>query len=107
MAKTGPQNGISGDEFNMDIPTTKIDEIALTNERNMAKFAKTKEFRVLKEYLEARIEFFQKYLPDGRPLTTENVTDKDWVVANLIVGEFKAVLDAYAQAAEAVKNATQ
>lgn len=104
--KSGAQNGITGDEFGTDLPVTQVDDLALANERNMAKFSKTKEFKVLKEYMENRIEFFQKYLPDGRPLTTKNVTDKDWIVANLIIGEFRSVLQAYEQAAEAVRNAT-
>ncbi len=106
---TGPQNAIPGDEFGVELPTTRIDELALVNERNMAKFSKTKEFKVLKDYMENRIEFFQKYLPDGRPLTTENVKPDgtDWMVANLVIGEFKSVLNAYAEASEAVRNATQ
>lgn len=107
MAKTGAQNAITDDSFGTELPTTQIDELALAGERSMARFSKTKEYKALKEYMENRIDFFQKYLPDGRPLTSDNVTDKDWIVANLVIGEFKNVLNAYEQAAEAVKNATQ
>lgn len=108
MAKTGAQNAITDDTFGMEMPVTQVEELSLVNERNMAKFSKTKEFKVLKDYLENRIEFFQKYLPDGRPLTTENVMPNgtDWTVANLVIGEFKSVLQAYDDAAEAIKNAT-
>jgi hypothetical protein len=107
MTKTGAQNAITNDTFSdIALPTTQVDDQALLNERNMAKFSKTREFKVLKEYLENRIDFFQKYLPDGRPLTTDNVSDKDWVVANLVIGEFKSVLQAYEDAATAVRNAT-
>lgn len=118
MAKTGAQNAITDDTFGMEVPTTQVEELSLVNERNMAKFSKTKEFKVLKEYLENRVEFFQKYLPDGRPLTVENLEleppsisnqgrSVDWIIANLVIGEFKSVLQAYEDASEAVKSATQ
>ena len=106
MAKTGSQNVINDDNFtDIQVPQTQIDEMALQGERNMAKFSKSKEFKALKEYMENRIEFFQKYLPDGRPLKTNTVKPEDWIVANLVIGEFKNVLQAYEQAAEAVRAA--
>jgi hypothetical protein len=118
MAKTGAQNAITDDNFGTELPVTQIDDALLINERNMAKFSKTKEYRALKEYMEARIEFFQTYLPDGNSINGglsakgEQVPHLDnktiatyWRAANIVIGEFKSVLQAYEQAAEAVKNA--
>lgn len=107
MPDTGPQNMIP-DEFGTELPHTQVEEAQLVNEKNMARFSKSKEFKALKEYMEGRIEFFQKYLPDGRPLTSDNVIDeKDWIIANTVIAEFQRVLDAYENAAEVVKNATK
>lgn len=105
MEKTGPQHGIIGDEnFGTDLPETQVPERDLTSEKNAAKFSRTKEFQVLKEHLESRIEYYQKYLPNGRPLEEDAPSPEDWRVANRIIGEFNAVITAYEQAAEVVKN---
>lgn len=104
---TGPQNVIPDEgNFGTDLPVTQIDEQQLEREKGMARFSKTKEFKILADYIDSRIEFFKKYLPDGRPLTVENVSKEDWVVANVVIGEFSSILDAYEKANEAVKNAT-
>lgn len=120
MAKTGAQNAITDDSFGVEVPQTQIDELALFEERNMAKFSKTREYKVLKEYMEHRIEFFQTYLPDGNSInggTTpkgEQVPHLDdatiasyWRAATIVIGEFKNVLQQYENANEAVKNATK
>lgn len=107
----GPQNIVVGDNFGTDIPETEalIDELAI--EKNMAKFSKTKEYKKLKEYLEARIEFFQTHLPDGKEVRFEDASNNEgwinWIVANNIINEFKAVLNSYENAREAVKNDTR
>jgi hypothetical protein len=107
VKNTGAQNAITDDNFGTELPTTQIDEIALAGERSMARFSKTKEYKALKDYMETRIEFFQKYLPTGAPLTVGNLphANKDWIVANTVIGEFKNVLQAYENAAEAVRAA--
>lgn len=101
----GAQHGLVGDTYGTDLPKTQTQEQDLTSEKNMAKFSRTKEYGVLKDHLEARIKFFQTQLPDGRPLLKNNtspVTSTDWVVANLVIGEFKAIIDAYEQANQVV-----
>lgn len=105
--KTGAQNAITDDNFGTEMPESTVDELALAAERNMARFSKTKEYKALKDYMEGRIEFFQKYLPTGKPLTTKNMdsANQDWIIANTVIGEFKNVLQAYEQAAEAVRAA--
>lgn len=101
----GAQNAVVGDITDAtELPQTQIKEEDLAPEKNMAKFSKSKEYQKLKEYLESRIEFFQTYLPDGKPLTVENIDVNNWKVANLVIGEFKAVLQAYENAQEVVDN---
>lgn len=112
MVQFGAANAVMGDEgtnFGMDIPVTQPAQAQLDGEKRMAKFSKTKEYKVLKDYMLARIDFYQKYLPDGRALTD---TDKEtresmWIAANAIIGEFKSVMAAYEQAEVTVKNASK
>lgn len=101
---SGPVNALIGDDFGMEIPRTVVDEDELLDEKKMARFSKTKEFKKLKEHIESRIEFYQQYLPDGRPIAGVNVDSNNWVIANAIIGEFKAILAAYELANEAVRN---
>lgn len=118
--KSGAQNGITGDDFGTELPESLVDEAALTEERNMAKFSKTKEYKVLRDYMERRIEFFQTYLPDGNSITGGLNANKEqvpylddatiasyWRAANIVIGEFKSVLQAYDNANEAVRNAAK
>ena len=55
------ENGIVGD--NQDpigqLPETQVPEADLQLEKQMAQFSKSPEYLRLKEYLEARIEFFR------------------------------------------------
>jgi hypothetical protein len=98
------QNGIVGESFATDIPQTNMPEQDLQDEKRMAKFSRTKEFGVLKAHLEDRIAHYQGFLPDGRHVTEKSVTGDDWIIANTIIAEFKAVINAYEQAAEIVKE---
>lgn len=102
----GPQNGLVGDSFGIDLPEVQLEDKDLVVEKQMAKFSRTKEFARLKEILEARIAFYQGCLPDGRPLTDVDTAERQqqWVIANIVVGEFKNIISAYEQAAEVVKN---
>lgn len=104
------QQSIRGDSFATDLPVTQLDEQVLTNERKMAKFSKSEEYKRLKAHLEERIKFYESFLPDGRDITSSaNMVEagQNWVVANSIIGEFKAVLQAYEQAKDAVSDATR
>lgn len=110
MVQFGAANTVMGDQdpnFGMDIPVTQPQQTALDGEKRMAKFSKTKEYGVLKDYMLSRIDFYQKYLPDGRALTDVSKEDREsmWVAANAIIGEFKSVMAAYEQAEVAVKKA--
>lgn len=97
------------DEGGVTPPVMEMPAEELKEEKQMAKFAKTQEFKKLKEHFEARIEYYQSFLPDGRPLTSANKEERNdmWLVANAIIGELKLVIQAYEQAAEAVKNVSR
>lgn len=98
---------VGDDNFGTDLPETDKPADELAVEKNMARFSKSKEFKKLKEYMEARIEFFQTFLPNGAEVrwsTPEPETGLKWLVANNVINEFKAVLNTYENAAEAVKN---
>lgn len=100
-------HGIIGDASVSDLPVTNIDNKELATERKMAHFAKTPEYKRLKEHFEERIGFYQSWLPDGRDprQTSVEKAGQMWMVANAIVGELKAILATYENAVEAIKEA--
>ena len=74
----------------------------------MAKFSKTAEFKRLKTHMEERIAYYQTFLPSGKSvLEAEDVTKlgQNWLVAQAIVTELQAIIEAYEMANEVVKNA--
>lgn len=115
---TGPAHAVVGDNDEpTSIPQTNVDAEALAEEKKLAKYSKTAEFKRLKEFMEARIQFYQRYLPNGQqvegdpkdgPLTV-SVPMGDmtpyWVAACIVTKEFQNVLNEYANAAEAVNAA--
>ena len=108
MQETGAQNAITGDIADItELPVTQVSDQDLQNEKNMAKFSKSKEFKVLKDHIESRIKFFQTQMPDGTPTVTKPLEElvAHWKVANLVIGEFQAILDAYENAQKVVNDA--
>jgi hypothetical protein len=99
------QQGIIGDNVGIDLPQTVVSEQDLAEEKKMARFSKTEEFKRLKMYMEGRIDFYQTHLPDGRPvgMVTEDITDM-WRASNTVIQEFKALINAYEQANDAVQQ---
>lgn len=101
-----PQNGIIGDTMGIDLPTKQADEEALNNLKNKAKYKRSKEYAELKEKADARIEFYQKFLPNGLPIggaSAEEMKGK-WELANLLIAEFKQLFDEYEGAEELLKE---
>jgi hypothetical protein len=100
--------GIIGDAYPTELPVTDVPEQDLTEEKKMAKFSKTAEFKRLKTHMEERIAYYQTFLPSGKSvLEAEDVTKlgQNWLVAQAIVTELQAIIDAYELANETVKNA--
>lgn len=99
--------GIVGDNMGIDLPQTELPQQDLDEEKRLAKFSKTKEFQRLKDYAENRIEFYQTFLPDGRPIiAAENVekAGEMFMISNAVIGEFKQLLAAYENANEVVSG---
>lgn len=104
------KNAVIGDVTDpMDMPVSKLPEEELVEEKKMARYSKTAEFKRLREFLEARVEFYQNYLPDGRVI--KDVTGSaealvvSWKAANAIVAELKNILNEYDRAREVVEDA--
>ena len=101
----GPTNGIIGDAQMTELPQMVMDDNVLTEEKKMARYSKSSEYKRIKQHFEDRIAFYQNYLPDGRPIgSSSNMVEigQSWVVANTIIQELQNVLDSYDIAAEAV-----
>ena len=78
----------------------------LAEEKQMARFSKSREFQRLKTFIDSRIAFYETQLPTG---ATGEIKDyaklgQDWAVASRIVGEVKALLGAYESAGDGVKS---
>ncbi len=100
-----PQNAIIGDETGIELPQSTLNDEILVEEKKMAKYSKTAEFKRIKEHCEERIAFYQQYLPNGAEVALDvRPTPEDWAVANRVIGEFKALMNMYEVANEAVKN---
>ena len=101
-----PSNGIIGDNTSVDLPQLQQDPNELIEEKKMAKYSKTAEFKRIQEHFLNRIDFYQQYLPDGRPVA--GITDKErtdgWAVANLLVSEFNQVIDMFENAKQVVDD---
>jgi hypothetical protein len=103
----GPMNGVMGDDsFGTELPQTVLQEDDYSAEKRMVKFSKTKEFQIMRDHIDSRIDFYQKYLPDGKALTDVPNEERglQWVIANAVIGEFKALLNSYEIAAETLKE---
>lgn len=107
----GPQNGIVGDDnFGTDIPQTQVPDVTTDNETvAAANFNNSTEFDRLKTNMQARIEYWQKYLPGGTPADQLNHDERAWrwLAADSVITELRAIMDAYQGAADAVKEANE
>ena len=108
----GPANGVLGDQ-NLPDPGPQADPVQdpVVEEgrrelERAAKFAKTPEFQTLKDHLEKRIEFYQKYLPDGRNIMAQNPAELSymWPAANAIIGEMQAIINGFSSAADSLRE---
>lgn len=99
---------IQGDLSPTDLPKTQVSPDMLIEERNRARYSKSKEFKDIREYWQARKEFFQTYTPSGAEVRFQ-VPNEDiaqmWVLANNLINEIDAFLARYDNAAEVVKKA--
>ncbi len=101
----GPSNGIIGDFTGTELPQKDLSEDLLVEEKKMAKFTRTAEFKRIEEWCQERITFYQTCLPNGAEIGLDVVpSTEDWRVANRVIGEFKALMNLYQTANTAVEE---
>lgn len=102
-----PSNGIMGDMTGVELPQMQVNKDVLTEEKKMAKYSRSSEFKRIQEWCEGRIAFYQTYLPNGAEVGLDVAPSaEDWRVANRVIGELKALMNSYRIASEAVKEAS-
>jgi hypothetical protein len=104
----GAQNAVMGDQDSpTNLPETEMPQESLVDEKKMAKYSETAEFKRLRVFIEDRIKFFQQYYPNGQRVQDLPAEERAayWQAACIVVGEFEGVLKAYDQAREVVKDA--
>lgn len=103
-----PDNVLLGDLSQFEPPVKSDDEVnqEVAELRKKAKYNRSKEFGELKEYMQQRIDFYQKYLPDGRAIATISQEDasRNWPIASIVIAELQLVIDSYQDAEEQFKN---
>ncbi len=102
-------NGVMGEDQLFDLPEPGLAEQDLSEEKAAARFSKTREFKKIRAHLERRIDYYQSFLPDGTPVIGSDASYAElgarWMSANIIIGEFRSVINEYEQAAQVVKDA--
>jgi hypothetical protein len=105
---TGAQNAVLGDQdLPLELPQSSADADGRAEERQMAKYSESEEYRRIKDHLQDRIKFFQKYFPGGQPVKVLPVAEREayWVAACVITDELQSIINDYDQIREGVKKA--
>jgi hypothetical protein len=98
----GPDNVLMGDSQAFDLPQP-VEVDGLVEEKKIAKYSKSDEFKVIQDHCRDRIAFYQSFLPNGAEIGMDVIpTPEDWRVANRIIGEFKLLMNLYETTTEAV-----
>ena len=80
----------STDDFMRDVDAAAPDpNVDTTDERKLARLSKTRQWKQVLEYIEARKEAYRHYLPGMNPSITG--TEADWRVADGIIKELTAL----------------
>lgn len=97
-----PTNGIIGDVNPTELPQSPVEQQdeALQELRKKAKYSRSKEFAELRENIEERIKFYQKFLPNGLRTFEQDQQDvsQNWRLANVVIAELQLILDTYQNA---------
>jgi len=97
----------SDNNFGIDLPEFVPAEDNLKDEKRRASFAKSANYKEIKEYWEGRKEFYKTYLPNGLEVAMDVVpTAEDWRVANRVNAEINAFLQQYEFAKTILAEAT-
>lgn len=102
----GPQNAELGDLTGIELPEAPVDETALNELKHKAKYARSKEFKELREKAQVRIDFYKNFLPDGTPAATANkeARAQAWGTANLIIAELEQLFGEHENAEAILKE---
>lgn len=101
-----PNNSIIGDSYGTDLPEIAVDDTAKKELANKAKYSRSKEYKELKAKADARIEFYQRYLPNGQPIAVASKQERaeQWGFANLLIAEFNQLFDEHETAEQLFKD---
>lgn len=103
----GPANAVVGDQDSpFNVPEVQVPEEALVEEKKMAKYSRTEEFRRLEGFINERIAYFQRYFPSGQRVQDIPAEERAayWQAACIVVTEFQGILDSYEAARQTVKD---
>lgn len=102
-----PQNIIMGDATGVELPQKEEDQTAIKELQKKAKYSRSKEYAALKEKAQARIEFYQRFLPSGMPVlgATPKELERKWELANIIIAEFDQLFSEHENADVLLKEA--
>lgn len=101
------EHGIIGDAHVTELPETNVQEEHLAEEKKMARYSKTAEFKRIEDYMKGRIEFWKLRQPDGTPMVLKAISQEtvnDWYIANHIIAEFQSFLNEFENARQAVED---
>lgn len=99
-----PDNVLMGDATGTEIPEKPIDETALNELRNKAKYSKTREYKELRAKAQARIDFYKTTLPDGYAKADKEQRGQMWGLANIVIAEFNQLFSEHELADELLKE---
>lgn len=103
---SGPSNAIMGDDTGTDLPQKPEDEEAINDLKRKAKYSRSKEYSELRQKAQERVEFYQRFLPNGQPVGTASKGDveRKWELANIIIAEFQQLFSEHENAAQLLKE---
>lgn len=95
-----PNNALIGDMTGVELPQVPVDETAINELKKKAKYKRSKEYAELRAKAQARIEFYQHFLPSGQPIFAASFEEKEgaWTLANIIIAEFEQLFGEHEQA---------
>ena len=99
-------NAFTDNSIGTELPQKPVDDTALRELRNKVKYSKSKEFQELKAVADQRIDFYTKFLPNGKPIvdTTPAEREKMWQVANIVIAEFQQLFGEFEFVEEILKE---
>jgi hypothetical protein len=105
---TGPANAVMGDQDSpTELPKSNVMKNFADGDLQMASYAEHSEYKRLREFMQNRAKFYQKYLPDGKQIQNLSKKERDehWVAACIVIREIENILDSYERIHKAVANA--